>query len=320
MDSLASAPTAADRKAAMPLVSVIMPCFNHAHFLEDSVNGILRQSTPDLELIVVDDCSTDNSWESIRRLAAGDARIKAIRHERNQGASRARNDGLKNSRGEFIGFCDADDIWEKGKLDEQIELLRKNPDFDVVYCDSLIIDEKGASTGRRFSELFPPPRSPSGWLFPELIRRNFINMQGVLMRKQCARLGGGFDENIKWIEDWCYWVALSRFHRFLYTPSVLAKYRVHHRSSNVLQQRGYGVNRFKARKRMLRTYHDLPSDIRADAFFKMGTDLCELRKRRLGRQLLWKAVGLSLWNIRAFGTLCRALRRILLSATRDQPL
>src|ERR1017187_4327252 len=100
----------------MPKVSVIMPCFNHARFVVESVSGILAQTHPDLELIIVEDCSSDNSWDVIRSLTAKDSRIKVIRHERNQGVSKSRNDGLCMATGQFIAFCDADDVWEYDKL------------------------------------------------------------------------------------------------------------------------------------------------------------------------------------------------------------
>jgi glycosyltransferase involved in cell wall biosynthesis len=170
----------------MPTASVIMPCFNHARFLIDSVSSILCQSHADLELIIVDDCSSDNSWELIRNLANSNERIIAIRHEQNKGASTSRNDALRLATGDFIGFCDADDVWEPEKLNTQVKLLQSNPQYDVTYCDTLIIDENGGSTGKRFSDLFPHARAQSDRFFHELIRRNFINMQSVLMRAQCV--------------------------------------------------------------------------------------------------------------------------------------
>ena len=70
------------------------------------------------------------------------------------------------------------------------------------HCDSIIIDGNGLSTGKRFSQRFAPPEHPSGWIFPELIRYNFINMQSVLLRRECIERVGYFDEDIKWVEDW----------------------------------------------------------------------------------------------------------------------
>lgn len=298
----------------MPKVSVIMPCFNHAQFVVESANGILNQTQENLELIIVDDCSSDDSWEAIQGVAQKDLRVKTIRHTRNQGASKSRNDGLRVASGQFIGFCDADDIWEREKLEIQVNLLQANPEYDVAYCDALIVNQEGLPTGRRFSELFPVPKAPSGWLFRELVGRNFINMQGVLMRNGCVQSAGYFDERIKWVEDWWYWVRLSRHHRFLYSKEPLAKYRVHSRSTNLVQKRSCCVNRFKVYRRILQQYTDLPPSSKSVVVYNMAAELCDLGKRRTGRRLLWDTVRLSMMDLRAFNTFCRAWRRIILYA------
>jgi glycosyltransferase involved in cell wall biosynthesis len=289
-----------------------MPCFNHARFVVESAEGILRQTLEDLELIIVDDCSSDNSWEVIQDVARKDPRVKAIRHARNQGASKSRNDGLLAANGEFIGFCDADDIWEKDKLRLQVELLRSNPTYDLTYCDSIIIDENGLPTGKRFSQLFPPPKLASGSLFSELLGRNFINMQSVLMRKGCLNRVGYFDEKIKWVEDWWYWVRISRDHRFLYYPAVLARYRVHSKSTSVVQRRGYRLNRYKVFKRILHEYADISRPAKADIRYEMGVDLYGLGKNRAGRAVFLDTIKVASTDIRAFSTLWKALARMII--------
>jgi glycosyltransferase involved in cell wall biosynthesis len=262
----------------------------------------------------VDDGSADGSWQTICRFASADARVKAMRHESNRGASRSRNDGLRAAKGDFLGFCDSDDIWEPDKLRFQLDLLQKGSGYDVAYCDASIINEGGSPTGHRFSERFPPPKVASGWLFQELVGRNFVNMQCVLMRKECVQRSGYFDEEIKWVEDWWYWVRLSRHHRFLYSPEPLARYRVHRGSTNVAQKRGYHVNRFKVFRRILQKYPDLSRHAKADIIYKMAVDLCEAGKRRNGRRLLWDVVRLSLTDLQGFANFARAMRRLTLSA------
>lgn len=295
----------------MLTASIIMPCFNHGHFVEDSVRSILGQTHADLELIIVDDCSSDDSWKVIESLAEEDNRIKLMRHERNSGASRSRNDGLRAARGEFIGFCDADDLWEPSKLEVQLDLLRKNLGYDVVYGNAAIVDESGSETGRRFSEIYPLPARASGWLFPELVRRNFINIQTVLMRRECVARCGYFDEGIKWIEDWWYWVRLSRHCRFLYSSQLVAKYRIHSGSTNQVQRRGGCVNRFKVFKRMLHQFKDLPRPTRAFAVFSMAVELQNIGRSQAARNFLWAAVRMSLTDPRSGLILLKALRRIV---------
>jgi glycosyltransferase involved in cell wall biosynthesis len=298
----------------MQKVSVIMPCFNHARFLPDSVISILRQTHADLELIIIDDCSSDNSWQVMSRFAVDDPRIKVIRHERNQGLPKSRNDALRMAKGAFIAFCDSDDVWESDKLEVQLDLLRKNPDYDVVYCDTLIINETGLLTGQRFSEVFPLPKSPSGWLFRDLVRANFINVQSALMRKHCLESVNHFDEDLGALEDWWYWVQLSLDHRFLYFQQPLARYRVHNQSMNAMNRRSFPVNRFKIFRRMLRKYPGLSARAKADINYQMGVDLCTLGKCRSARHFLFNAVRLSTTDVRAFQGFWKAWARILFLA------
>jgi glycosyltransferase involved in cell wall biosynthesis len=298
----------------MPKVSVIMPCFNHARFLQESVQGIIRQTSSDWELIIVDDCSTDYSWEIMSGLARKDSRITVIRHERNLGASRSRNDGMRAAMGEFLGFCDSDDVWEADKLAVQVRMLEENKECDVTYCDAIFIDEGGRPTGNRFSGEFPVPGTGGGQLFYELVSRNFINMQTVLMRRDCVTESGYFDEGIKWVEDWWYWLTVSRAHRFIYSKEPLAKYRVHGKSTGFTQKRGYPINRCKVYWRLLEQDASLPRLYRARIFYIMGVDLCSLGKRRAGRRFFWKAAALAITDPRAFNTLCKALARTVLRA------
>jgi glycosyltransferase involved in cell wall biosynthesis len=221
--------------------------------------------------------------------------------------------------GDFIAFCDSDDVWERDKLSTQVALLQDNRGFDVAYCDTIIIDVNGVPTGKRFSELFPLPKNPSGWLFLELVKRNFINIQSVLMRRQCVSEEGLFDERIEWIQDWWCWLRLSRKHRFLYSSRPLARYRMHGDSTNLRHKRSYSLNRFRAFRRMLREYSELPRAAKANIIFRMGVDLCDLGRYRHGQRLLWDAIGLSMTDMRAFDSLCKAARRLVLYATARRP-
>ena len=220
---------------------------------------------------------------------------------------------MRIASGEFIAFCDADDMWNNAKLETQVDLLRSQPEYDVTYSDALIVDEEGRFAGYRFSHRFPPPKSPSGCLFVDLLSRNFINIQTVLIRKRCVHSAGYFDENVKWVEDWWYWIVVSHHHRFLYTPVALAKYRVHSQSTNVIRRRGYYINRIKVFRRILHRYPDLLASAKADILYQMGTDLCELGRSRIGRHVLLKCAASSVMDIRALRRLSLALARILVS-------
>jgi len=298
----------------MQKVSVIMPCFNHARFVAESANSILGQTEQDLELIIVDDCSSDNSWEVIQAVAQGDQRVRMMRHDQNRGASRSRNDGLQAARGEFVGFCDADDIWEPQKLRAQLDLLQQFKEYPVVYCDATIVDETGMPTGQRFSQRYSPPLNPSGRLFSDLIHQgNFINMQSVLLRRECVDQVGYFDEGIKWVEDWWFWIRISHKHPFRYDPRALARYRVHSKSTNAVQKRGYGINRYWVFKRVLQEYPDLPPMAKADIRYQMGVELLKLNKVQAGRRFMLKALRLTVLNHCAPKIFAKATLRILMT-------
>jgi glycosyltransferase involved in cell wall biosynthesis len=290
----------------MPKVSVVMPCFNHALYVGESIEAILAQSVKDLELIVVDDCSRDESKMVIEKYVSSDRRVRAIYHETNLGASRSRNDGIRDAHGEYLAFCDADDVWVATKLARQLELLEKHPIHDVAYCDSEIIDEHGNGTGERFSAQFPVPGNGSGKLFNELCTRNFVNMQTAILRRECIEDSGYFDESIKWVEDWWFWVKVSYGHSFIYTDEVLAKYRVHQKSTALVQRQGYMANRTKVFHRILRNYPGIPAKLKSEVYYHIGMALASLGKGCYARQCFARSMEYQRSNMRALYRLLRS--------------
>lgn len=137
-------------------------------------------------------------------------------------------------------------------------------------------------------------------------------LASVLLRRRDGLLA----EGIRWIQDWWYWLRLSRYHRFLFSEEPLARYRVHSRSTGVLHKHAYCEDRLKILRRILREYTDLSRSAKANIVFRMGVDLCEIGNYRQGHQLLWNAAVLSITDVRAFSTFCRAMRRIIMYALR----
>ncbi len=130
-----------------PLVSVLMPSYQHEAYIAEAIESVLKQSFRQLELIVIDDGSTDRSPSIIRALAKQDARIRPIFHEVQCGIPTTFNDGLAAARGKFVAVLASDDIWLEHKLEKQMEVLQANDDL-VVWCEGNMVDEHCQPTGK----------------------------------------------------------------------------------------------------------------------------------------------------------------------------
>lgn len=129
-----------------PLVSIITPTYNSADFISETIDAILSQSFTDWELLITDDCSSDNTREVIKTYADKDSRVKLFVLEKNSGAGAARNNSLANAQGRYIAFCDSDDRWTSDKLEKQIAFMQQN-DYAFTYTGYHLCDEEGASLG-----------------------------------------------------------------------------------------------------------------------------------------------------------------------------
>ena len=125
-----------------PTGSVIIPTYNRARMVDRAIQSVLSQTYQDFEIIVVDDASTDNTQEVVKECMFRDKRVRYIKHEKNKGGSAARNTGIKNEHGEYVGFLDSDDEWLPTKLEKQIELFRKRCNsVGAVYCLQYMMDD-----------------------------------------------------------------------------------------------------------------------------------------------------------------------------------
>lgn len=158
-----------------PLVSVIMPAYNAEPYIEEAIRSVLGQSVSDLELIIIDDCSTDATPDIICRLAGEDSRILPLVNEHNMGVARTRNRGLDLSRGSFVAFIDSDDVWEPQKLEQQIQLAESSG-ADIVYCSYSIIDTTGKPCCKDF--IVPPDTN-----FKESLYTSVISCSTALFRR-----------------------------------------------------------------------------------------------------------------------------------------
>jgi len=203
-----------------PLVSVIIPAYNSAAFLADAVNSAARQTYRAVELIIVNDGSTDDTGIIADRLAAADARIRVV-HKANAGLSAARNSALAVAHGEFVSFLDSDDALLPEKIEQQVAFLLANPECDLVYSDYYVADATLSPIGLRTPGT---PPLPFGDLF---VLRNWFPPVVPLVRASLARRVGPFDESLRAAEDWDYWTRCAAAGRFGYRPGAVAVYRFH---------------------------------------------------------------------------------------------
>lgn len=286
-----------------PNICVIMPCYNHSKYLGESIEGVLKQSYKDFELIIVDDYSSDVSVNIIENYKSLDDRIRTIYHDKNMGVSKSRNDALSTCKGKFIAFCDADDIWEEEKLEIQLEYLRKNDGCKFVYCDSIIIDEAGTPTGVRFSDTHKKEKLYED-IFYEMCLTNFINTPTVLYDRSELKCDVFFNEKYKYLEDWIYWLELSRQLEFLYIDIPLVKYRIHS-GSTIKDDVGYNHHRINCYEYILNNYSDLPESIMSILYYKIGNNYIALGDNRRAKDYYKKSLNKNVYNIKS---LCQVIK------------
>ncbi len=202
----------------MKKVSVIIPAYNKAELTVKTVESVLQQTYKDIEIIVVDDGSTDDTKQ--RLLAYGD-RITYV-YKQNGGACSARNLGISLAKGDYIGLLDCDDLYLPNKIELSVQYLEDHPDVGFIYSAAYFIDKEGVI----LSTYSHPRGRKSGWIFKDLIVQNFICNSTVVVRKICFDKLGVFDESVFSPADWDMWLRLSEKYKAGYIEEPLTKYRV----------------------------------------------------------------------------------------------
>ncbi|MCC7045882.1 MAG: glycosyltransferase [Alphaproteobacteria bacterium] len=190
--------------SARPLVTVLVPAFNASKTIERALRSVLAQNYSPVEIIVVDDASTDGTQTTAEQL--GIAELRVIRLTRNLGACGAMNTGIEHAKGEYIAFLDADDEWLPGKLAKQMALLEANPNMVFATCGCLFVDAKGVPF-REFG--VHPPRMPANQVWRALLSASWVAKPCVVARTASVRMTGGFDPSLKVAEDQDMWIRLA---------------------------------------------------------------------------------------------------------------
>jgi glycosyltransferase involved in cell wall biosynthesis len=210
-------------RRGLGLVSVIVPAFNAARTVERTVTSALNQTYSNLEILVIDDGSKDETADVVRRMAAGDQRIKLLQ-KANGGLVSARNHGITHAEGEFIAPLDADDLWHPDKLQKQIAAMRD--EIGLVYCWSRAIDTQD----RVLFDL--APCTLRGNVYAALIIKNFIHSGAPLVRRSCIDGVGGYDATLAakgaaCCEDLKFNLDVAERYDFEVVPEFLSAYRLH---------------------------------------------------------------------------------------------
>ena len=127
----------------MPKISIITPAYNCEKYLEEAVNSVLSQTWQDWELLIIDDCSRDNTYACMQEIAKQDQRIRIFQNSRNLGAAGTRNYGIRQAKGQWIAFLDSDDLWHPEKLTKQMAVAKRDPEAKFLFTGSAFIEDDG---------------------------------------------------------------------------------------------------------------------------------------------------------------------------------
>jgi glycosyltransferase involved in cell wall biosynthesis len=208
-----------------PLISVVITSFNSEKFIEEAVISVLNQTFQNFEVIIVDDQSADSTPGIVKKISARDNRIKFHSISHSGKPSAVRNYGIAQAKGEYIAFLDGDDVWEKHKLEEQLNSIQKNKDAVLVYSASVTV---GASIFSPYYEVLPLIHKAARNKNDLIQKGNSIPLSTVLVSKKYLDMAGGFDEDPELkIEDFDLWLRLGELGYFIFLPYIHSYYRIH---------------------------------------------------------------------------------------------
>ena len=205
-------------ESANPLISVIMPLYNAAGFVEQAVYSVLNQTFSDLELIIVDDAGNDGSYELVSAMALRDSRIRLLKHDRNRGVAAARNTAIAAARGRYLAFLDSDDLWKEDRLSRQFDLIKnfeaEGKSLPFIFSSCEVIGSGRETAG-------PERHVPEKVDYDKLLHGNFIPCLTVLVDRMA------FPEELLFMpevhhEDYACWLRLLKYMK--QNPGKTAEY------------------------------------------------------------------------------------------------
>jgi glycosyltransferase involved in cell wall biosynthesis len=215
--------------ASAARVTTVIPCYNGRAYIGDAVRSVLGQTYGALEVVVVDDGSSDGSKDVVRGVA--DPRVRVVEHEVNRGIAAARNTGVREARGEYVAFLDQDDTWYPRKLEKQVEVLDKDETGEIGLVFTAREIKRNGGTHRVGRDLrFPKPieKASRRDVLAAFLERNFVWLISALVRRRCFDDVGFFSESIRsGADDFDFCVRLAMQYRLAYIDEVLVTRHEH---------------------------------------------------------------------------------------------
>lgn len=247
----------------MPLVSIIVPTFNYAHFIGETLTSIQKQEYLNWECIVVDNGSTDQTESVVEEFVRKDPRFHYAKIPHST-TSASRNRGIELSSGDYIQFVDADDQIQTGKISNQVKLFEANPEAGLIYSHALYYDSGNPSETRFTNDATNMPWMPEytgrSWgMFSRMYHKNIFVISSPLLRRKLVLDAGSFHAPLNWVEDWEFYLRILAQNTWMvYDPSPLSVslIRVHPKSLSRNRVMMYEQS-LQARKRLLILLHEL---------------------------------------------------------------
>ena len=269
-----------------PLVSVIMNCLNGEKYLKEAIDSVYAQTYKDWEIIFWDNASTDKSGEIAQSY---DEKLRYFRGEKTILLGAARNKAIEQAKGTFIAFLDCDDLWMPEKLEKQIPLLEIDSKIGLVFSDAIYFSDKG----RRF-QLYSSKKPPSGNIFPKLLKRYFLCLGTVVLRKDALiEIGEWFDERLTVSEESDVFMRVAYKWKCDYADEPLLMYRMHENNLSSLMSEQFPKENELILEKLLQLNENIVSEykheidiMRANIQYGYAMEDFDLNRRKMVRKRL----------------------------------
>jgi len=274
-----------------PKVSIVLPTYNRAHLIERAVKSLLQQAFNNFEIIIVDDNSSDNTFDVVSKI--NDSRIKYFKNDANLGPSGSRNKGMQAASGEYIAFQDSDDEWMLNKLELMLSVFESSTEkpgmvFSSVY--QLLNDGKKTK--------YPTVSNPidSSRIYESILFNNFVATPAAIITRECFEKVGLFDTDLKCFEDYDFFIRVAKEFKVIHIAEPLV---IQHQSIG-----GVNTPKYHVRAEMLKIiiekhyteFVKYPSAL-AERYFRLGDFYCLSGENKRGLEFMFKALRLRVYNI-----------------------